>query len=68
MYLGFLDSEEMRTEVKEFMKQCERLFALATRSKELSEDECEIISYYAEELRDKAASLHPRNLEGRRSV
>jgi len=58
----------MRTEVTEFMKQCERLFALAMRSKELSEDECEIISYYAEELRDKADSLHPRNHEGKGSV
>lgn len=46
----------MRDEVKDFMRQCERLISLALQTKELSEEECDIISYYAMELHDKT---HP---------
>jgi hypothetical protein len=46
----------MRNEVKEFMRQCERLISLALQTRELSEEECDIIAYYAMELHDKT---HP---------
>lgn len=53
----------MRTEVTEFMKHCERLLSMAMQTKELSEDECEIISYYANELREKTDPLCTRERE-----
>ena len=53
----------MRPEVRDFMKQCERLLSLALQTKELSEDECEIISYYANELHQKTDSLCTRERE-----
>jgi hypothetical protein len=40
----------MRTEVKDFMRMCERLIGLALQSGELSSEECDIVSYYANEL------------------
>lgn len=46
----------MRNEVKEFMRQCERLISMALQTKELSPEECDIITYYAMELHDKT---HP---------
>jgi hypothetical protein len=46
----------MRTEVKEFMRQCERLISLALQTKELTQDECDVISYYAHEVYEKT---HP---------
>jgi hypothetical protein len=46
----------MRNEVVEFMKHCERLLALALQTKELSPDECGVITYYANELHEK---IHP---------
>jgi hypothetical protein len=46
----------MRDEVKQFMRQCERLISLALQTRELSEEECDVISYYAKELHEKT---HP---------
>jgi hypothetical protein len=43
----------MRHEVKEFMRMCERLISLAMQTGELSEDECGVISFYAQELQEK---------------
>lgn len=40
----------MRTEVKDFMRMCERLIGLALQTGELSPEECDIVSYYAKEL------------------
>ena len=40
----------MRTEVKDFMRMCERLIGLALQTGELSAEECDIVSYYANEL------------------
>ena len=40
----------MRTEVKDFMRMCERLMGLALQTGELSREECDILSYYAKEL------------------
>ena len=40
----------MRTEVKDFMRMCERLIGLALQTGELTAEECDIISYYAKEL------------------
>lgn len=57
----------MRNEVVEFMKQCERLLSLALQTKELSEDECGVIFYYASELHEKIhplCSLHHEALPG----
>lgn len=34
----------MPTEVKELMRQCERLISLALQTKELTQDECDVIS------------------------
>jgi len=51
----------MRTEVKDFMRMCERLISLAMQSRELSEDECGVISYYAKELHDKTHPLCERH-------
>jgi hypothetical protein len=47
----------MRDEVKEFMRQCERLISLALQTGELSEDECDVIAYYAKELHEKTYPL-----------
>jgi len=46
----------MRNEVKEFMRQCERLISMALQTKELSPEECDVIAYYAMELHEKT---HP---------
>jgi hypothetical protein len=46
----------MRTEVKDFMRMCERLIGLALQTGELSAEECDIISYYAQELQQ---TTHP---------
>jgi hypothetical protein len=43
----------MREEVKQFMRQCERLISLALQTKELSQEECDVISFYARELQEK---------------
>ena len=42
----------MRSEVRDFMKMCERLISLAMQTGNLSTDECEAISYYSQELHD----------------
>ena len=42
----------MRTEVKNFMRMCERLIALALQTGELSPEECDMLSYYAKKLHD----------------
>lgn len=47
----------MRHEVKEFMRMCERLISLAMQTGELSEDECGVISFYAQELQEKIPPL-----------
>lgn len=47
----------MRTEVTDLMRMCERLFGMAMRTGELSEEECEVIAFYTKELHDKTASL-----------
>jgi hypothetical protein len=47
----------MRTEVKDFMKMCERLISLAMQTHELSGDECDAIAYYAQELHEKTHPL-----------
>jgi hypothetical protein len=39
------------------MRMCERLLGLAMQSKELSEDECDVISYYTRELHEKTVPL-----------
>lgn len=46
----------MRTEVKNIMRMCERLIALALQTGELSPEECDILSYYAKELHQ---TTHP---------
>ncbi len=35
---------------------CERLISLAVQTQELSQDECDIVNYYAKELHD---TTHP---------
>jgi hypothetical protein len=47
----------MRDEVKEFMRMCERLLSLAMQTRELSEEECDVISFYAHELHEKTHPL-----------
>jgi hypothetical protein len=47
----------MRTEVKDFMRMCERLISLAIQTGELSPEECDVISFYAQELHDKTHPL-----------
>ena len=47
----------MRTEVTDLIRMCERLFAMAVRTGELSEEECRLIAFYTRELHDKTASL-----------
>jgi hypothetical protein len=39
------------------MRMCERLIVLALETKELSEEECSVISYYAKELHEKTEPL-----------
>jgi hypothetical protein len=46
----------MRTEVKDFMRMCERLIGLALQTGQLSQEECDILSYYAKELHQ---TTHP---------
>jgi hypothetical protein len=54
---GPIDCREvMRTEVKDFMRMCERLMGLALQTGELSAEECDILSYYAKELHQ---TTHP---------
>jgi hypothetical protein len=47
----------MRKEILDFMKHSERLLGLALQSKELSDEECAAILYYANELQDKIKPL-----------
>jgi hypothetical protein len=47
----------LRNEVKDFMRMCERLIGLAKRTGELSEEECDVISFYAQELHEKTHPL-----------
>jgi hypothetical protein len=47
----------MRTEVKDFMRMCERLIGLALQTGELSAEECDILSYYAKELHQTTQPL-----------
>ena len=47
----------IRTEVKDFMRMCERLISLAIQTGELSPEECDVISFYAQELHDKTHPL-----------
>ena len=47
----------MRQEIKDYMKMSERLISLAVQSEELSEEECQILDYYATELQTKVHSL-----------
>jgi hypothetical protein len=49
-------SAAMRTEIKDFMRMCERLMGLALQSGELAAEECDILSYYAKELHN---TTHP---------
>jgi hypothetical protein len=42
----------MRKEILDFMKQCEHLLSLALQTRELSEEECAAILYYANELQE----------------
>ena len=45
---------ELRTEVREFMKVCERLIGFARQSNgSLSNEECEAILYYAKDLQSE---------------
>ena len=46
----------MRTEVKDFMRMCERLLGLALQSGELSSEECDAISSYSKKLH---STTHP---------
>jgi hypothetical protein len=43
----------MRQEIKDYMKMSKRLIALAVQSDQLSEEECQILDYYATELQTK---------------
>jgi hypothetical protein len=47
----------MRTEIRDFMRMCERLIVLALETRELSEEEGSLISYYAKELHEKTEPL-----------
>ena len=47
----------MRTEVKDFMRMSERLISLALQSGELSAEECDVVSYYANELHQTTRPL-----------
>jgi len=47
----------MRSEIIDFMRMSERLLGMALRSNELSQDECDIIAYYAHELQVRTAAL-----------
>ena len=46
----------MRTEVKDFMRMCERLLGLAIQTGEMLPEECEAISHYSKDLHD---TTHP---------
>ena len=48
--------QNMRQEIKDFMKISERLISLALQTDELSEDECQILDYYVTEIQGK---VHP---------
>lgn len=45
----------MHGEVIKFMQTCERLISLTMTTGELSEDECDVINYYTNELHSKTA-------------
>ena len=47
----------IRKEVKDFMRMCERLLGLASQTGELSAEECDVISFYANDLHDKTHPL-----------
>ena len=49
--------QTMRQEIKDYMKMSERLISLAVQSEELSEEECQILDYYATELQNKVHSI-----------
>ncbi len=47
----------MRSEVTDYMRACEHLISLAMQTGELSDDECDMVSYYSKELHDKTYPL-----------
>jgi len=42
---------DIRPEVQELMRVCERLIGFAHQHDSLTEDECDVILYYAKELK-----------------
>ncbi len=49
--------ENIRPEVTKFMAACERLFGFTLENGRLSPEECDILEYYAKELRNQIAPL-----------
>ncbi len=43
--------DNVRPEVKKFMQSCEHLFGFTNASGGLTADECQVLEYYADELR-----------------
>lgn len=47
----------IRQGVKDFMRECERFFGFAHQSGGLTQEECEALSYYTNELSNHLASF-----------
>ncbi|BCA52950.1 hypothetical protein W02_00900 [Nitrospira sp. KM1] len=50
----------VRAEVQDFVRYSERLLGLVLQTGELSEDECDLIAYYAKELHEKTVPFCTR--------
>ena len=51
--------KEVRPEVQEFMRSCERLFGFTQTNGRLSAVECDILHYYVQELQNQIGPVCP---------
>lgn len=49
--------ENIRPEIEVFMRSCERLFGFTTKQGRLTDDECQVLEYYVEELNKHIAPV-----------
>lgn len=49
--------ENIRQEIRTFMKSCEHLFGFTHESGKLTPEECQLLEYYAEELHRQIAPV-----------
>jgi hypothetical protein len=55
--------KEVRPEVQEFMRSCERLFGFTQTNGRLSAVECDILHYYSQELQNQIGPVCPKPQE-----